>query len=69
MSRRHHDPEFHEKYVERIKDEVSGISEKEAGWWIQTFNLCTSVSRACDEFFKRRGIPPHDFNSYDYDNP
>lgn len=62
------DPQLHEKYVKRLKDEVSGVSERDAGWWKQTFNICASVNKACDEFFRRRGIPPPDFNAYEYDN-
>lgn len=61
------DPKLHEKHVERIKDEVSGISERESAWWKHTQNLCSSVSRACDKWFERRGFPRLEFNCYEYE--
>jgi hypothetical protein len=65
---RKRDPQLHEKKIERLKDEVSGISDKDAGWWKQTFNICKSVNKACDDFFRRRGVPLPEFNAYENDN-
>jgi hypothetical protein len=54
--------------MHRLKDETSGVSDKEAGWWIQTTNLCSVVSHACDRFFERRGTPLPEFNFRDFPN-
>jgi len=40
----------------RLTEVDSGVSLKEGQWWASITNLCAAVNRACEQWFRRRGM-------------
>jgi len=40
----------------RLNEVDSGVSLKEGQWWASITNLCAAVNRACEQWFRRRGM-------------